>query len=103
VDTSSATVKPAVQHARLELRDVGGVDQRVVDRRQRVLPDQVLGRYLGPQVQALGSHVAVRQLEPGAREGIGKLVGPGQEAARDLLVGRVRSQRQVGRGHLRRV
>jgi hypothetical protein len=49
------------------------VDQRVVDRGDRVLPDQLLGRHLGPEVARARAHVAVGELEPGAREGVGEL------------------------------
>ena len=70
------------------------VDQRVVDRRHRVLPDQLLGRNLRAEVAGARAHVAVRQLEPGAGEGVGELVGILEEAARDLLVGRVEAQRR---------
>ena len=49
------------------------------------------------------AHVAVGQLEPGAGERVGELVGVLEEAARDLLVDRVEAQRQVGRQHRRRV
>ena len=66
-----------------------GVDQVEVARRHRVLPDQVFGGNLGAEVAHLGPHVAVGELEPGAREGIGELVRVLEEAARDLLVGRV--------------
>ena len=90
------------QHLLLERRDVLRIDQRVVDRRDRVLPDQLFGRHLGAEVARARAHVAVRQLEPGAREGVGELVGVGEEAARDLLVGRVEAQRQVGGEHRRR-
>ena len=39
------------------------------------------------------------QLEPGTREGVGKLVRVLQEAARDLLVGGIEAQRQIGGQH----
>jgi hypothetical protein len=45
----------------------------------------------------------VRQLEPGARERVRELVRVLEEAARDLFVGRVEAQRQVGGQHPRRV
>jgi hypothetical protein len=54
------------------------------------------------EVARARAHVAVRQLEPGAGEGVGELPGS-RGSARDLLVGRVEAQRQVGRGHHRRV
>ncbi len=43
------------------------------------------------------------QLEPGAGEGLGERLRVLQEAARDLLVGRVEAQRQVGGQHGRLV
>ena len=75
----------------------------MVDGRDRVLPDELLGRDLGTQVPCDGSHVAVRQLEPSPGEGVGELVGVFVEAARDRLVGRIESQREVGGQHHRRV
>ncbi len=87
------------QHLLLERRNILRIDQRVVHGGQGVLPDQDLGRHFGAQVAGARAHVAVGELEPGAREGIGELVGVCQEAARDLLVGRVHPQRQVGGQH----
>ena len=52
---------------------------------------------------ATGAHVAVRELEPGPRECVRKLVRVLEEAPRDLLVGRIEAQRKVGREHRRRV
>ena len=49
------------------------VDQRVVDRGDRVLPDQLFLRHELAEVARARAHVAVRQLEPGAREGVGEL------------------------------
>ena len=43
------------------------------------------------------------QLEPGTGEGVGELLRVLVETARDLLVGRVHAQRQVGRRHHRRM
>ena len=45
----------------------------------------------------------MRQLEPGAGEGVGELIRMLVEAPRDLLVGRVEAQREVGGQHHRRV
>ena len=50
------------------------VDQRMVDGRHRVLPDQLFLRHQLAEVARDRAHVAVRQLEPGAREGIGELL-----------------------------
>jgi hypothetical protein len=50
-----------------------GVDQRVVDGRDRVLPDQRFGGHHRAEVAGARAHVAVGQLEPGAGEGVGEL------------------------------
>jgi hypothetical protein len=63
------------EHLRLQRRDVVRVDERMVDLRQRVLPDQLLGGHVGAEVTRSRPHVAVRELEPGAREGVGELLG----------------------------
>jgi hypothetical protein len=59
------------------------------NRRDRILPDQLFGRHFRAEIADPRAHVAVRQLEPGAGEGVGELVRVLEEAARDLLVGRV--------------
>jgi hypothetical protein len=74
VATSSGTVRPGGEDLRLERGDVGLVDQRW-SRRDRVLPDQLLGRHQRAEVAGARAHVAVGQLEPGAGEGVGELVG----------------------------
>ncbi len=79
------------------------IHQRVVDGRHRVLPDELFLGHKLAEVAGARAHVAVRQLEPGAREGVGKGLRVLVEAARNLLVGGVHAQRQVGRGHHRRV
>ena len=86
----------------LERGDVLVVDQLVVDRGDRVLPDQLFLRDLRAEVARARAHVAVRQLEPGAGERVRELVRVLHEAARDLLVGRVEAQREVGGQHRRR-
>ena len=98
-----AHAQAAGKHPGLEVDHVLSVNQRVLGGRDRVLPDQVFGRHLRAQVQALGAHVAVGQLEPGAGVGIGKLIGVGQEVARDFFVGRIELEREIGRGHRGRV
>mmetsp|Transcript_118291 Transcript_118291/g.166287 ORF Transcript_118291/g.166287 Transcript_118291/m.166287 type:complete len:641 (-) Transcript_118291:267-2189(-) len=87
------------QDGLLERRDVVGVHELMVDRRNRILPDQVLGRHFLAEVARLRTHVAVGQLEPSTREGIGELVGVLVEASRDLLVVRIHAHRHVGGGH----
>jgi hypothetical protein len=46
----------------------------VIDRRDGILPDELLGRDLRAEIAYARTHVAVRQLEPRAGERIGKLV-----------------------------
>ena len=65
------------------------------------MPDEVLGRDFRTQVAGAGTHIAVRELEPGACERIGELVGVFVEATRDLLVCGVEAQRKVRREHHR--
>jgi hypothetical protein len=68
----------------------------------RILPQEILFRHFRPEVTDLRAHVAVAQLEPGARECIGIFGGIVAEAARDRRIGRVRPHRHVGGGHHRR-
>src|SRR4029453_14823226 len=77
--------QPGVEDRRLERGDVVVVDQLVVDRGDRVLPQLRLGPP-GTQVPRHRSHVAVQQLVPGLREGQRQLVRVLQEVAGDLLV-----------------
>ena len=58
--------------------------------------------HLRAEVAGARPHVAVGELEPGAGEGVGEGVRVLEEAPRDLLVGRVRPQRDVGGQHRRR-
>src|SRR5688572_12945406 len=74
----------------------------MIDRRYRVLPQLRLLGNLGAQVAREGTHVAVRQLEPCLGERVRELLRILVEAPRDLLVGRVEPQREVGRQHRRR-
>ena len=64
-----------------------------------VLPDQFFPGYFWAQIACTRAHVAVGQLEPGAGKGFGESLWVFKEAARDLLVGRVHAQRQVGGQH----
>ena len=75
--------------------------QLVVHRRNGVLPDQRLGRYLGPEVAHDRAHVAVGQLEPRAGEGVRERLLVLHETPRDRLVDRVEPEREVGRQHHR--
>ena len=65
--------RPVVEELALEGRDVLLADQRVIDRRDGVLP-QLRRRDPRPQVARARAHVAVEQLEPGPRERVGELV-----------------------------
>ena len=75
----------------------------MIDRGNRILPDQLFLRHFRSQVAGARAHVAVRQLEPGAREGIGKGLRVVEEPARDLPEFRIEAQRQVGGQHGRLV
>jgi hypothetical protein len=55
----------------LQRGDLGLPDRRVIGRRDRILPQEILFRHFRPEVTDLRAHVAVAQLEPGARECIG--------------------------------
>ena len=92
VETSSGMRQPGGQDFGFESGDIGCVDQGMVNCRDGVLPDQVFCGDFRTEVAALGSHVAVGQLEPGAGEGIGKGLRVLVEAARDRLVDRVKAQ-----------
>ena len=73
----------------------------MVDCRDRVLPDEDLGRNLGAEVAVARTHVAVGQLEPRAGEGVGELGRVLHEPACDRLVDRVEAQGEIGGGHHR--
>ena len=80
----------------------------MVHGRDRVLPDQRLFRNKRAEVADDRTHIAVRQLEPCASEGVGELVRMLVEAPGDLLVRRIKPQREVrgehrGRTALRRI
>ena len=94
--------QPRVEDRALEGGDVVVVDQLVVDRGHRVLPQLRLG---DPRAEVARDrpHVAVQQLVPGLGEGVGELVGVLEEAPGDRLVDRVDPQREVGRQHHRGV
>jgi hypothetical protein len=61
----------------------------MIDRRDRALPNQRLLRNHGAEITADRAHVAMGELEPGAREGVRELLRMLVEAPRDLLVYRV--------------
>ena len=83
----------------LERRDIGLVDQCMGDGRHRVLPDERFFGHFRAEVARAGTHVAVGELEPRAREGIGEFVRMRQEAPGDRFIGRVEPQREIGRQH----
>ena len=90
------------QHFLLEGGDVLLIDQRMVDGGDRVLPDHHFLRHIRAEITGTRPHVAVGELEPGTGEGVGELVGVGQEAPGNLFVGRVDPHRHVGGQHGRR-
>ena len=71
----------------------------MIHRRNRVLPYQYLFRDEWPEVALDRSHVAMRKLEPGARERVRELLRMLVETPRDPLVGWVEPQREVCRQH----
>ena len=77
------------------------IDEFVIDGGNGVLPDEDFLWDERAEVACDGAHVAVGKLEPRAREGICKLVGMREEAARDLLIRRIKAQREVGGEHRR--
>ena len=99
VETSSETDRPEARILPLSAATSFVVDQRVIDRGDRVLPDELFLGDLRAEIARARAHVAVRQLEPGAGERVRELVRMLHEAPRDLLVGRVEAQREVGGQH----
>lgn len=91
--------KASVKNGLLERGGIIVVDDGVVERRDGVLPEEVLRRNFRAEVESLGAEIAVQQLEPSTGKGISELVGVLEEAARDLLVGRVDTERQISRQH----
>ncbi len=83
----------------LQAGGVAVVDRGVIGLGQGILPDHVLTRHVRAQVADLRPHVAVGQLVPGAREGIGEFVGVVVEALGNLAEARIFLQRHVGGGH----
>src|SRR5205807_3255127 len=83
--------------------DVLLIDQLVIDRGDRILPDELFGRNLGAEVAGARPHVSMRQLEPRSREGVGELLRILVEAPRDLLVRWVEPQGEVRGQHRGRV
>ena len=71
----------------------------MVDCGHGILPDQLFRRDLRAEIARAGTHVAVRQLEPRAGEGIRELFRVLVEAPRDRLVDWVHPHRYVRGGH----
>ena len=94
VETSWDTVRPDARIFALRSAMSALPDQRMIHRRDRVLPDQRLLRHERAEVARDRAHVAVRELEPGAGKRVRELVRMLVEAPRDLLVGRVEPQRR---------
>ncbi len=87
-----------VEDLALELRDVLVVDQLVVDGRDGILPDLHRG-HLGTEQTDVRTHVAMRELVPGACEGVVERVRVLGEALGDLSVDRIPDERDVGGEH----
>src|SRR3954452_3957167 len=71
----------------------------MIDRGDRVLPDQYLAGHERAEISMSRPHVAVRELEPRARKRICKLIRMLVEAPRYLLVDGVETRGEVGRQH----
>ena len=87
------------QNLHLERSHIGGIDQGVIDGRNRVLPEQIFAGHLGTEIAQLGAQVAVGELEPGAGEGLGEGLLVVVKAAGDRCVDRIEAERKIGRGH----
>ena len=94
VDDQLRDGQPRGEDLRLRARDVLLVDQRMIDGGNRVLPDQLFLRHQRAEVARDRPHVAVRELEPGAGEGVGEL-------RRDARGSAARSSRRRGRSAAR--
>jgi hypothetical protein len=58
----------------LEIRDVLGVDQLVIDRGDRILPDQLLRRDFRAEIACARAHVTVGEFEPRAGKRIREFI-----------------------------
>ena len=95
--------KPRAEDRGFQRDNVGRVGHRVRHRRDRVLPEQLLGRHQRAKAAGARPHVAAHQLVPGAGEAVGEQLRVLLVALRDWAVDRVQLQRHVGCGHHRRV
>ena len=71
----------------------------MIDGGNRVLPGQHLPGHEWSEVACNGAHVAMGELVPRPREGIGELLRMLEEATGDLFVGRIEAQGEVGGQH----
>ena len=67
--------------------------------RNHILPDQLFGRHFFTQIPGTWTHIAVGQLEPGARKGIGELFRVLMEPLGDRTIDRIQTHRHIGGGH----
>src|SRR5689334_3796786 len=72
----------------------------MIDGGNRVLPHLRFVGNLRTKVARDWTHVTMRQLEPGLRECVGELLRVLIEATRNLFVGRIEPQREIGREHV---
>ena len=75
----------------------------MINRRNRILPNQNLRRNLWPKVSSNRTHIAVSQLKPSSSKSVGELIRVLKEPSRDLLVSRINPKRKVSRQHRRSV
>ena len=71
----------------------------MIDGGDGVLPEQFFGGNLWAEIARAWPHVAVRELEPRPCEGVGKLIGMGEETPGNFFVGGVEAQGEVGGQH----
>src|SRR5579871_1386366 len=71
----------------------------MIHRRDWVLPEQLLFWNERTEIAVDRSHIAVRQLEPGASERVGELIRVLVEAPRDLFVGGIEAQGKIRGEH----
>ena len=65
----------------------------MVNRWDRVLPNQLFGGHFRAEAERLGPHVPVGELEPGPGKGVGEGLGVLVEVTRDRRVDRIEAQR----------
>src|ERR1700674_876175 len=77
--------EPRGQDFGLERSDVLIINQLMVDGRDGILTEKFFRRNLGADIACPRTHVAVGELEPGARKGVRELIRMLHESPRDLL------------------